>query len=103
MAEASLAVSTYYAPGWPLSYGDEDDAMAMIIEALEQDPNSMELLAQYGGLLFSTGKRREALQMYKAALQNINSDALTGREALKQFRQAELEAKIKELGKVTLS
>lgn len=45
MVEASLAVSTYYAPCWPLSYGDEDEAIEMIIEALKQDPNSMELLA----------------------------------------------------------
>lgn len=63
MAEASLAVSTYYAPGWPLCYCDEDDAMEMITEALEVESNSMELLAQYGCLLFTAGPYPTLYQM----------------------------------------
>ncbi|MGI9277283.1 MAG: hypothetical protein ACR2PT_20860 [Endozoicomonas sp.] len=96
MAEASLAAATYWAPGWPIAYGSKKNALKMFEQALSDNPDSVEILTQYGHIMKDGEKdHTRARELYEAALENLHT--LEDRQVLRQTREAELKASIDQL------
>ena len=94
MAEASLAAAIYWAPGWPLAYGDEDEALELFEQSLKADPDSAEVLTQYAHILNTRGNSQKALDLFKQAMARINSNDTAEQTLLMQVRKEEIQTAI---------
>ncbi|WP_066016432.1 hypothetical protein [Endozoicomonas atrinae] len=92
MAEASLASALYWAPGWPLSYGDKKEAIELFDEALTRNPDSLELLTQYGYVMSLNGEGDlgKARSLFESALQQIEATEQQGRAVFAQIRKKDI-------------
>lgn len=80
-------------PGWPISFGDDDDAKKYLQKALLLAPNSIDTNYFYGELLYD--KRR-----YKKAMQHLlitkNSPVIYPAD---EYRKADIDSLIAEVEK----
>ncbi len=76
-AYTGLAALHYKLPGWPLSFGDEDKARALLQQALAINPQGVDPNYYYGELLVETRRPQEAVAYLERVLQ---APARPGRE-----------------------
>ena len=58
----------YQVPGWPLGYGDDKKAEALLKKALEINPNGIDANYFYGDFLYRKGQYPEALAALEKAM-----------------------------------
>ncbi len=68
-AYTSLGVLYYKAPGWPISFGDDDVAKNMLEKALAINPNGIDPNYFMGDYWLSQGKKNQAKASFEKALQ----------------------------------
>tara|TARA_R110000737_G_scaffold317535_1_gene328241 strand:+ start:10754 stop:11473 length:720 start_codon:yes stop_codon:yes gene_type:complete len=59
-AYISLGVLYHKMPGWPIAFGDDDEAEVLLIKGLENDPNGKVSNFFYGEFLFDEDKYHQA-------------------------------------------
>jgi Tfp pilus assembly protein PilF len=88
-AFTSMGALYYQVPGWPIGFGDDEQAEKMLKQALQLNPNGIDPNYFYGDYLFRQKRYSEA----KAALgKALLADARVGREVADQGRRAEITA-----------
>jgi len=65
----SLGSLYYQVPGWPLGFGDDDKAKALLQKALQLNPNGIDPNYFYGDFLYRDGQKAAALAALSKALQ----------------------------------
>lgn len=58
----------YQVPGWPIAYGDDDEAKKMLQKALAINPNTIDANYFYGDFLVTQGRQKDAVVYFKRAL-----------------------------------
>jgi len=93
-AYTSMGALYYQVPGWPIGFGDDEQAEKLLKQALQLNPNGIDPNYFYGDFLFRQKRYSEA----KLALEKAQAaTARPGREVADRGRQAEIAAL---LGKV---
>lgn len=59
-AYTSLGVLYYQVPGWPLSFGDDDEAEKLLKKGLEINPKGIDPNFFYADFLINQGRKKEA-------------------------------------------
>lgn len=88
-AYTSLGALYYQVPGWPVGFGDDDKAQAMLSKALTLNPDGIDPNYFYGDFLYRQERyadARVALLKAQAAKPRL------GREVADRGRQAEIQA-----------
>lgn len=67
---AFVALGSLYSlvPGWPIAYGDNNKAQALLEKALSINPNTIDANYFYATFLADRGQRQEALRYFQRAL-----------------------------------
>lgn len=93
----SLGSLYYQVPGWPIGFGDDDKAEAMLKKALSINPEGIDPNYFYGDFLQRQGRSGEALVVLQKALHAPSrpgrEDADTGRHHEVEQLIARIEAK----------
>jgi tetratricopeptide (TPR) repeat protein len=88
-AYTSMGALYYQVPGWPIGFGDDEQAEQLLKQALQLNPNGIDPNYFYGDYLFRQKRYSEA----QAALEKaLLADARVGREVADQGRRAEIKA-----------
>ena len=87
----SLGSLYYQAPGWPISFGSNDDAKLYLKHALELNPNGIDPNYFYGDFLIEQGKYQEAIAALEHALK---APSRPNRPVADIGRKAEINEKI---------
>ena len=76
---AFVTLGTLYhkVPGWPIAFGDNDEAKKLLLTALKISPDAIDTNYFYGDFLLSQGKFEEAAIHLKKAIQAPTSDKNT--------------------------
>lgn len=90
----SLGSLYYQVPGWPIGFGDDDKAEAMLKKALAINPDGIDPNYFYGDFLQRQGRRAEALTVLDKAL---HAPARPGREDADAGRRQEIQALIADI------
>ncbi|WP_154179592.1 tetratricopeptide repeat protein [Vibrio furnissii] len=90
-AYTSLGSLYYQVPGWPIGFGDDDKAEAMLKKALEINPDGIDPNYFYGDFLAQDGRKAEAIQYLTKAQQAKPRPA---RPLADQGRQQEIAKKL---------
>lgn len=91
-AYTSLGSLYYQVPGWPIGFGDEDQALAMLKKGLELNPDGIDSNFFYADFLLDQGEYRDAVAAFEKALA---APPRPGRESADAGRRAEIEAGLK--------
>lgn len=93
-AYTSLGALYYQVPGWPLGFGDDDQARRMLKKGLDIDPNGIDANYFYGDFLRDQKEWAPA----QAALQKaVTAPARPGREVADAGRRHEAETRLKDV------
>ncbi len=93
-AYTSLGALYYQVPGWPLGFGDDDQARRMLKKGLDIDPNGIDANYFYGDFL----RDQKEWALAQAALQKaVTAPARPGREVADAGRRHEAEVKLKDV------
>lgn len=93
-AYTSLGSLYYKVPGWPIGFGDDDKAEAMLKKALEINPDGIDPNYFYGDFLAEDGRKQEAIKyLTKAQRAAPRPD----RPLADQGRQQEITARLESL------
>ncbi len=93
-AYTSLGALYYQVPGWPLGFGDDDQARRMLKKGLDIDPNGIDANYFYGDFL----RDQKEWALAQAALQKaVTAPARPGREVADAGRRHEAEIKLKDV------
>ena len=88
-AYTSMGALYYQVPGWPIGFGDDEQAEKLLKQALQLNPNGIDPNYFYGDFLFRQKRYSEA----KLALEKAQAaTARPGREVADRGRQAEIGA-----------
>ena len=88
-AYTSMGALYYQVPGWPIGFGDDEQAEKLLKQALQLNPNGIDPNYFYGDFLFRQARYSEA----KRALEKAQAaSARPGREVADRGRQAEIAA-----------
>ena len=88
-AYTSMGALYYQVPGWPIGFGDDEQAEKLLKQALQLNPNGIDPNYFYGDFLFRQARYNEA----KRALEKAQAaSARPGREVADRGRQAEIAA-----------
>ena len=88
-AYTSLGALYYQVPGWPIGFGDDQQAEKLLKQALQLNPNGIDPNYFYGDFLYRQKRYSEA----KLALEKAQAaSARPGREVADRGRQAEIAA-----------
>lgn len=93
-AYTSLGSLYYQVPGWPVGFGDDDEADRMLKKGLELNPDGIDSNFFYGDYLLEEKKYPQALAAFEKALQ---APARPGRESADSGRRTEINARIVEV------
>jgi tetratricopeptide (TPR) repeat protein len=86
-AYTSMGALYYQVPGWPIGFGDDEQAEKLLKQALQLNPNGIDPNYFYGDYLYRQKRYSEA----KLALEKaLAADARIGREVADQGRRAEI-------------
>lgn len=88
-AYTSLGALYYQVPGWPVGFGDDDKAQAMLSKALTLNPDGIDPNYFYGDFLYRQERYADARV---ALLKAQAAKPRPGREVADQGRQAEIQA-----------
>lgn len=64
----TLGALYYRAPGWPLSFGDDDLAAQFLEKGVKRNPNNSSTLYFYADFLASQGEKDQAIKILQRAL-----------------------------------
>jgi tetratricopeptide (TPR) repeat protein len=92
----SLGSLYYQVPGWPLGFGDDDEAEKLLEKALQIAPDSIDANFFYGDYLIEEGRYQEAVKALEKAL---NAPDRPGREVADAGRREEIKQKLGEARK----
>ena len=88
-AYTSMGALYYQVPGWPIGFGDDEQAEKLLKQALQLNPNGIDPNYFYGDFLYRQKRYSEA----KLALEKAQAaTARPGREVADRGRQAEIAA-----------
>lgn len=88
-AYTSMGALYYQVPGWPIGFGDDEEAEKLLKQALQLNPNGIDPNYFYGDFLYRQKRYSEA----KLALEKAQAaTARPGREVADRGRQAEIGA-----------
>ena len=90
-AYTSLGTLYYRVPGFPIGFGDKDEARKLLSRALELNPNGIDPNYFYGDFLFEQGEYAQSLQYLDKA---AKAAPRPGRELADKGRHAEISALI---------
>lgn len=90
----SLGSLYYQVPGWPLGFGDDDQAEKYLKKALSINPDGIDPNYFYGDFLLEQGKKQQALGYFSKALQ---AKERPGRPIADKGRRIEIQQKIQQL------
>ncbi|WP_312709321.1 hypothetical protein [Stenotrophomonas sp.] len=93
-AYTSLGALYYQVPGWPLGFGDDDQARRMLKKGLDIDPNGIDANYFYGDFLRD---QKEWVPAQAALQKAVTAPARPGREVADAGRRREAEAKLKDV------
>ncbi len=85
----SLGSLYYQVPGWPIGFGDDDKAEALLKKALAINPDGIDANYFYGDYLIEEGRYAEAVQVLEHALA---APPRPGRPIADEGRRKEIEA-----------
>jgi len=88
-AYTSLGALYYQVPGWPIGFGDDEQAEVMLKKALTMNPDGIDPNYFYGDYLFSEKRYAEAEVVLEKALKAPDRP---GRETADAGRRAEVKA-----------
>lgn len=88
-AYTSLGSLYYQVPGWPLGFGDETKAKALLIKGLSYNPDGIDSNYFYADFLLDQKQYRQALDVFEKALK---APPRPGRELADEGRKHEIEA-----------
>lgn len=91
----SLGSLYYQVPGWPIGFGDDDKAEAMLKQALQINPDGIDPNYFYGDYLYRQGRAVEALTVLEKALQTPPRPSRTDADAGRRSEILALIARIK--------
>lgn len=89
----SLGVLYYKVPGWPVGFGDNKKAEALLQQALALNPNGIDPNYFYADYLIYRNRKVEALPYLQKALK---APPRPGREVADQGRRAEVQALLRQ-------
>lgn len=92
----SLGSLYYQVPGWPVGFGDNEEAEKNLKMALQLNPNGIDPNFFYGDFLIEDGREAEAKPYLERALMAPDRP---GRELADAGRRQEIKAKLAEIGK----
>lgn len=95
-AYTSLGALYYQVPGWPLGFGDDDKARAMLRKGLAIDPDGIDANYFYADFLLDQKDWTGARAAFQKALA---APARPGREVADAGRRREAESKLKDVAK----
>lgn len=95
-AYTSLGALYDRVPGWPVSFGDEDEAEKLLRKALQLNPNGIDSLYFWGDHLYRQGNDKQARE---ALLKAKQAPPRPGRELADQGRRQEIDALLQEIQK----
>ena len=93
-AYTSLGTLFHKVPGWPIAFGDDDQAEALLKEALIINPNGIDPNYFYAEYLREEGEKEQAKQYYLKALQ---APPRPGREVADTGRREEIKQAMQKL------
>lgn len=93
-AYTSLGALYYQVPGWPVGFGDEEQAEVLLKKALAMNPDGIDPNYFYGDFLYREGRYTEAEAVLEKALAAPDRP---GREVADSGRRAEVKALLKEV------
>ena len=73
-AFVTLGTLYYKVPGWPIAFGDDDEAEKLLLTALKISPDAIDTNYFYGDFLLSQGKLKVAAVHLQRAIQAPTSD-----------------------------
>jgi len=94
-ASTSLGMLYYRVPGWPLGFGDDKKAEALLLTGLKLNPDGIQSHFFYAQFLRDEGRKDEAIAHYKTAL---NAPARPHRAIADAGRRKEIQSALKDLG-----
>lgn len=95
-AYTSLGVLFHRVPGWPISFGDDDDAQRLLKKALSINPTGIEPNYFYAEFLYDEGEYEKAKEYLVHAL---NAPSRPLRPLADESRKAEIHALMRKLDK----
>ncbi len=93
-AYTSLGALYYQVPGWPVGFGDEEQAEVLLKKALAMNPDGIDPNYFYGDFLYREGRYTQAQAVLEKALAAPDRP---GREVADNGRRAEVQALLKEV------
>lgn len=93
-AHTSLGSLYYQVPGWPVAFGDDDEAEKHLKQALQMNPGGIDPNYFYGDFLLQDGRYGEAKAYLDRALQAPNRP---GRELADAGRRQEIRAALAQI------
>lgn len=90
-AYTSLGSLYYQVPGWPIGFGNKEQAEQLLKQALNLNPNGIDPNYFYGDFLLEQGRKAEARQYLNKALV---APPRPGRELADKGRRKEIETKL---------
>lgn len=94
-AHTSLGSLYYQVPGWPVGFGDDDEAEKHLKQALQINPTGIDPNFFYGDFLLQDDRYEEAKTYLERALQ---ASARPGRELADAGRRQEVKAALAKVG-----
>ncbi len=95
-AYTSLGSLYYKVPGWPVGFGDDDEAEKNLKTALQMNPDGIDANFFYGDFLIEDDRENQARPFLERALMAPDRP---GRELADAGRRQEIKAKLAEIGK----
>lgn len=93
-AYTTLGSLYYQVPGWPIGFGDDDEAEKLLKKALAMNPDGIDSNYFYADFLADQGYKVRAAQYFQKAL---TAPPRVGRELADQGRRDQIKEKLKAL------
>ncbi len=90
-AYTSLGSLYYQVPGWPIGFGDDDEARKLLLQGLNYNPDGIDSNYFYGDFLLQEKEYRQALVAFEKALA---APPRPGRESADAGRRQEISDKM---------
>jgi tetratricopeptide (TPR) repeat protein len=84
-AFVTLGTLYYKVPGWPIAFGNDDEAERLLLTALKISPDAVDSNYYFGDFLLSQGKPSEAARYFTKVLKSpISDETRLGKRKLRE-------------------